>query len=97
MRGIVPWRRLVRLLLGAGFLCVAWVVLSSVEAQAADSPRPAGLLAATASPPLLPALDEVTTTAAQATAAVTGTATGVVTAVDVAGSETEEAVMARTR
>lgn len=79
MRGIVPWRRLVRLLLGAGFLCVAWVVLSSMEAQAAASPRPAGLLATPTSSPLLPALDQVTTTTVDAAAKETGTATGTVT------------------
>src|SRR5690349_4152465 len=83
MRGIVPWRRLVRLLLGAAFLCVAWVVLSSAGAQAAEAPRPQALLPARTSS-LLPSVEDVTT-------ATTATATATATVARVTGSATPPA------
>ena len=40
MQGRVPFRSLVRLLSCAGFLCVAWLLLTSGEASAAEKPVP---------------------------------------------------------
>jgi hypothetical protein len=40
MRGTLQVRSLVRLLLAAGFLCAAWLVLTSSHAQAAERPAP---------------------------------------------------------
>jgi hypothetical protein len=50
MRGTQRVGSLLRLFLGAAFLCLAWVLLSSTQADAAERPAPVELIASVAEP-----------------------------------------------